>query len=591
MLSQIKTLFQKKRKENTSLEKSTDVATRIIKEENHRKTQIPVYPGLERYEMIEKIGDGAFSNVYKALDKETNKKVAIKAVRKHELTASEHGKSHLHPNMKKKTKVTERANILKEVQIMRTLQHENIVDLIQFSESDDYYYIVLELCEGGELFHQIVKLTYFSEDLARHVIVQVAQGIRYLHEVCGVVHRDIKPENILFDPIPIQRSSKPYNPFHDEDKEDEGVFEKGLGGGGIGRIKLADFGLSKVIWDSSTLTPCGTVGYTAPEIVRDKKYSKSVDMWAIGCVLYTILCGFPPFYDESIRALTEKVARGQYTFLSPWWDPISDSAKDLISHLLCVDPDDRYTIDQFFEHPWVTESVFVKKDAASTRGPLHVKPKTHPLDARALAMQNAANKVQQHYQPLHSSLGMSQGVSQGIPHGMSQGIPQGIPQGVAYPIQERAQGVESTTRRKDLFSPGVASIKEILDITYAVQRMGESKTRRANASVMAQGAGFMGGYDSISEDEEDEEDEQDKEKEKESRKEEASVSQHKAIAETLAKKGHGLIPTGPSASTVKEVPAATVKRRHKNAFQLDLSKATLLKNRGAFHQTVPPVST
>lgn len=101
----------------------------------------------------------------------------------------QHGQSHLHPNMKKKTKATERANILKEVQIMRNMQHENIVRLVQFSESDDYYFLVLELCKGGELFHRIVQLTYFSEDLARHVIVQVAEGIRYLHEECGVVHR------------------------------------------------------------------------------------------------------------------------------------------------------------------------------------------------------------------------------------------------------------------------------------------------------------------------------------------------------------------------------------------------------------------
>lgn len=101
----------------------------------------------------------------------------------------------------------------------------------------------------------------------------------------------------------------------EEDKEDEGQFVPGVGAGGIGVIKIADFGLSKVIWDSETMTPCGTVGYTAPEIVKDERYSKSVDMWALGCVLYTLLCGFPPFYDESIQTLTEKVARGQYTFL------------------------------------------------------------------------------------------------------------------------------------------------------------------------------------------------------------------------------------------------------------------------------------
>jgi len=157
------------------------------------------------------------------------------------------------------------------------------------------------------------------------VILQVAHGIRYLHEERGVVHRDIKPENLLFERIPIIPARNPTNRPYDEDKQDEGEFINGLGGGGIGSVKIADFGLSKIVWNEDTMTPCGTVGYTAPEIVKDERYSKSVDMWALGCVLYTLLCGFPPFYDESINVLTEKVARGHYTFLSPWWDDISSS--------------------------------------------------------------------------------------------------------------------------------------------------------------------------------------------------------------------------------------------------------------------------
>jgi serine/threonine-protein kinase RCK2 len=169
-------------------------------------------------------------------------------------------------------------------------------------------------------------------------------------------HSDIKPENILFSPIPIVPSKvpRPKQPG-DEDKVDEGEFVPGVGAGGIGQIKIADFGLSKIVWDNQTMTPCGTVGYTAPEIVKDERYSKSVDMWALGCVLYTLLCGFPPFYDESIEVLTEKVAKGQYTFLSPWWDDISKSAQDLISHLLTVDPEKRYTITEFLQHPWVRQ--------------------------------------------------------------------------------------------------------------------------------------------------------------------------------------------------------------------------------------------
>ncbi|KAI8056330.1 kinase-like domain-containing protein [Gilbertella persicaria] len=565
MLAQIKSLFKQKKtfpKDLTAEEKKNnkDVATRIVQEEKQRKTVLPQYPGLERFEMIEKIGEGAFSFVFKARDTLTNKEVAVKVVRKRELDASENGKNHLHPNMKKKTKATERANILKEVQIMRNMNHKNIVQLIQFSESDDYYFLVLELCQGGELFHRIVKLTYFSEDLARHVIVQVAEGIRYLHEECGVVHRDIKPENILFEPIPIIKRDKVENPFGDEDKEDEGVFTEGVGGGGIGVVKLADFGLSKVIWDNSTLTPCGTVGYTAPEIVRDQKYSKSVDMWAIGCVLYTILCGFPPFYDESIRALTHKVARGEYTFLSPWWDPISPAAKDLIRNLLTVDPEKRYTIEEFFKHPWVTKSQFPPPAVAEDKlsKPTVEKKK---LDPRAQAMQNAAVKAaaaQKEQNRMHKEGDIK---------------------------NQPASNTSNTGKRTDVFSPGINSIKEILDITYAVQRMGEEKKKR----ITPQQHAFAGGYDSISEEEEEEEEEENEEEDKDPKINHGIDKEVIAMAEQLVHDGKGVAPAAYTATPQQKKESHVItptSRRKRNMFELDMTKATLLKNRRAAATTV-----
>lgn len=306
---------------------------------------------------------------------------------------------------------------------MRNLKHDGIVDLLSFSESRDHYFLVLELMEGGELFHQIVKLTYFSEALARHVILQVAHAIRYLHEERGVVHRDIKPENLLFESIKIIPSKHPIQRPYDEEKEDEGEFMPGIGGGGIGRVKIADFGLSKVVWEESTMTPCGTVGYTAPEIVKDERYSKSVDMWALGCVLYTLLCGFPPFYDESISVLTEKVAKGYYTFLSPWWDDISASAKDLITHLLCVDPRQRYTIDEFLRHPWC-----------------NVKDPIPDLNSADIALAKASEM------PLDSPLLAS----------MKSG----------------------NAARNAMMSPGINRLKEAFDVTYAVHRMEEEGARK-----------------------------------------------------------------------------------------------------------------
>ncbi|GFF48705.1 serine/threonine-protein kinase srk1 [Aspergillus udagawae] len=430
----------------------------IVAEERSSRSKMPKYPGLERYILLEKMGDGAFSNVYRAKDTTgEHDEVAIKVVRKFEMNSHQ------------------RANILKEVQIMRQLDHPNIVKLIEFSESRQYYYIVLELCPGGELFHQIVRLTYFSEDLSRHVIVQVAKAIEYLHETSGVVHRDIKPENLLFYPIPFvpSKNPRPVQPG-DEEKVDEGEFIPGVGSGGIGTIKIADFGLSKVIWDSQTMTPCGTVGYTAPEIVKDERYSKSVDMWALGCVLYTLLCGFPPFYDESIQVLTEKVARGQYTFLSPWWDDISKSAQDLISHLLTVDPEKRYSIKEFLAHPWIRQT-----DEATEAAD----------DAPPLATPLASRQTKQ--QPLDA---------------------QAADQAPYAPVSARLLGPASAglDRPIDFRSPGAINLREVFDVGYAVHRQEEEGKRRKNFRQGYRGAnpttGFQSALNPLNEDYDDEED-------------------------------------------------------------------------------------
>lgn len=285
-------------------------------------------------------------------------------------------------------------------------------------------------------------------------------------------YSDIKPENLLFYPIPFvpSKSPKPEQPG-DEDKEDEGEFTAGLGSGGIGVIKIADFGLSKVIWDSQTMTPCGTVGYTAPEIVKDERYSKSVDMWAMGCVLYTLLCGFPPFYDESIQVLTEKVARGQYTFLSPWWDDISKSAQDLVSHLLTVDPEKRYTIKEFLNHPWIRQTN--EETTAAADAP-----------------------------PLATPFGQ---VRQKGPQELG---PVGAEQAPYQPASSRILDVPSTAseRRMDFRSPAAFNLREVFDVGYAVHRQEEEgKRRRQQGARGGNGtAGFRNALGSLNEDYDDE---------------------------------------------------------------------------------------
>ncbi|KAE8144109.1 kinase-like domain-containing protein [Aspergillus avenaceus] len=531
----------------------------IVAEERSQRNKMPKYPGLERWILLDKMGDGAFSNVYRAKDSTgEHGEVAIKVVRKFEMNSNQ------------------RANILKEVQIMRQIDHPNIVSLVAFSESRQYYYIILELCPGGELFHQIVRLTYFSEDLSRHVITQVAKAIEYLHETSGVVHRDIKPENLLFYPIPFipSKNPKPVQPG-DEDKVDEGEFTPGKGSGGIGVIKIADFGLSKVIWDSQTMTPCGTVGYTAPEIVKDERYSKSVDMWALGCVLYTLLCGFPPFYDESIQVLTEKVARGQYTFLSPWWDDISKSAKDLISHLLTVDPEQRYTIKEFLAHPWIRQSD--EETNAATDAPPLLTPSINvtkqPLDA------SAADQAP--YAPASARLS-----------------------------DQPSAGLD---RPMDFRSPGAINLREVFDVGYAVHRQ-EEESKRLKAS-RARGAnpttGFRSALNPLNEDY-DEEAEQPityqpiHQDEYPAPKVHKGNQQSREVAAMEAKLRSTNLSAQPSAAAQArqayqprqqqqgygqhnaKVAAAAKQNiaRSRQPFELSLDNATLLERRGRRHQVV-----
>jgi serine/threonine protein kinase len=333
-------------------------------------------------------------------------------------------------------------------------------------------------------------LTYFSEELSRHCILQVAKGIHFLHEEKGVVHRDIKPENLLFDKISFRERTTPLPAPHpdDEEKEDEGEFMEGVGGGGIGRVRIADFGLSKVIWDKQTTTPCGTVGYTAPEIVRDERYSKSVDMWALGCVLYTLLCGFPPFYDESIQTLTQKVAKGEFEFLSPWWDEISPDAKDLISHLLTVDPEERYTIVQFLDHPWIKNEPKLP----------HAKEVILPTTTEeTLAVSTASS-------PTLGSLIMTPLSAEKSTTGAISS-----PRPIKVAAAPSTNVADQPDRRHDVASPTLTSMKEVFDVSYAVHRIAEETARRkalAASNANRQSAAFspLHALNNIDEDDDDE---------------------------------------------------------------------------------------
>lgn len=153
----------------------------------------------------------------------------------------------------------------------------------------------------------------------------------------GVVHRDLKPENLLY-----------YNP--DEDS----------------KIMISDFGLSKMEDSGIMATACGTPGYVAPEVLAQKPYGKAVDVWSIGVISYILLCGYPPFYDENDANLFAQILKGEFEFDSPYWDDISDSAKDFIHKLMCVNVEERYSCKQALAHPWISGNAASNKNIHGT---------------------------------------------------------------------------------------------------------------------------------------------------------------------------------------------------------------------------------
>eukprot|EP00127_Corallochytrium_limacisporum_P002086 Clim_evm5s102 gene=Clim_evmTU5s102 len=261
------------------------------------------------FEVGKVLGKGRYAKVYIATDKKSGKTCALKLLRK----------ADLNPRQTRR--------VYSEIQIATMLQHPNICSVYRHVENSEYFMLAMELMTGGELFDAIKARTYFYEDEARDLFLQTGSAVQFMHKN-GVVHRDLKPENILL--------VKPGEPL---------------------TIKIADFGVSKIVWDKPTETPCGTVGYAAPEVMSKTWHTTKTDMWSMGCILYTVLAGFPPFYHQSNAVLLDMVRNGDYTFPSPWWDEVSDSAKNLISHLLEVDMEKRFTIEEMIAHEWMRVGV------------------------------------------------------------------------------------------------------------------------------------------------------------------------------------------------------------------------------------------
>jgi len=261
------------------------------------------------YEFKTELGRGAFSIVYLATQKATGQQYAVKVINKKDL-----GKDY-------------EKNLKMEVDILKKVNHPNIIALKELFDTPDKLYLIMELVTGGELFDKIVEKGSYTESEASHLVHKIVSAVAYLHNL-GIVHRDLKPENLL-----LKRA--------DNDLE----------------IAIADFGLSKIVGQQMMMqTACGTPSYVAPEVLDASGYDNAVDMWSIGVITYILLCGFPPFYGDTVPEIFEQIMAAKFEYPEEYWGSISNDAKQFIERLLVVDPAQRLSAVDALRHPWLAGS-------------------------------------------------------------------------------------------------------------------------------------------------------------------------------------------------------------------------------------------
>jgi len=225
---------------------------------------------------------------------------------------------------RKKLTAEDKVALIEEVNILKEFDHPHVINLYDFFEESNHYYLIMEIMSGGELFDRVVAKLYYNEKEARDTCKILLEAVGYCHKN-HVAHRDLKPENLL-----LQSST------NDSD------------------IKIADFGFAKRVARANSLTTqCGTPGYVAPEILEGNPYDTKADMWSIGVILYILLGGYPPFIEKNQRNLFRKIRNGDYEFHEEYWGGVSSDAKNLISSLLTVKPATRYSAEQALNDKWI----------------------------------------------------------------------------------------------------------------------------------------------------------------------------------------------------------------------------------------------
>jgi len=270
------------------------------------------------YDIKEQIGKGMFSVVYRGVSKVNKQDVAIKVLNK--------------KHVKKLDKKSE-ARLETEITILKAVSHANVACLKEMFENKEELYLVMEYAAGGELFKKVVKKGALQEREAAICAFRLVSALDYLHSL-GIVHRDLKPENLLL-----------------KLKEDDSS------------VMITDFGLSRILDDQSmATTACGTPYYVAPEVINGGgAYGMEVDFWSLGVITYFLLCGFPPFMADDLNGIFQLIQRAEYDYPSPYWDNVSENAKDFIRRLLVTDPRKRMLAGDALKHPWI---VTAKQEAA-----------------------------------------------------------------------------------------------------------------------------------------------------------------------------------------------------------------------------------
>lgn len=267
---------------------------------------------MHKYEMGEVLGVGSTSTCHRCTDRVTGQTFACKIIDRIAIEKRFRGMGDQLQN---------------EINTLRSLHHPNIISLYDVYTTDEKIFIIMELMTGGELFDYVVQKGTLTEEEASGIVNKVVSALVYMHEK-NIIHRDLKPENLLL-------VRKPRSPLDLE-------------------VKIIDFGLSKRLEGQNTQSFLGTRGYLAPEMLQRLEYSRAVDIWALGVLVFVLLCGCLPFDDEAHYIPPDDIVSDKFHLRFPRWATnLSDSAKDLLSRLLDINPHRRLTAAQALKHPWV----------------------------------------------------------------------------------------------------------------------------------------------------------------------------------------------------------------------------------------------